>query len=68
MRVDDQSGMALASVTMEVVDAILDPIRPAIKAMNGNVEVRSAIDGVVTLAYRCVVRSVFTLKPNDHFS
>ena len=49
---DDQSGMALASVTMEVVDAILDPIRPAIKAMNGNVEVRSAIDGVVTLAYR----------------
>jgi Fe-S cluster biogenesis protein NfuA len=54
IRVDDASGMALSSVTADIVESILEPIRPAIKAMNGKVEVRSAIDGVVTLAYRYV--------------
>ena len=45
----DEGGGALAEVTVGVVESILDPIRPAIAAMSGQVKVLSAVNGVVAL-------------------
>eukprot|EP00611_Tribonema_gayanum_P017870 TRINITY_DN3079_c0_g1_i1.p1 TRINITY_DN3079_c0_g1~~TRINITY_DN3079_c0_g1_i1.p1 ORF type:complete len:484 (+),score=151.68 TRINITY_DN3079_c0_g1_i1:83-1453(+) len=50
VRVEEDGG-GLAQVTADVVESILEPIRPAIKAMNGQVKVVSVFDGVVTLGY-----------------
>lgn len=38
-QVDEASGNAMAEVTTAVVEAILEPLRPAMVAMRANVEV-----------------------------
>lgn len=50
-QVDDPTMSALSDVTVDIVEGILEPVRPAIKAMGGRVEVVSCLDGMVTLAY-----------------
>lgn len=40
-QVDEASGTALADATVAVVEAILEPLRPALVAMKAKVEVRS---------------------------
>lgn len=39
-QVDEASGNAMAEVTVAVVEAILEPLRPAMIAMRAKVEVR----------------------------
>lgn len=39
-QVDEASGNAMAEVTVAVVEAILEPLRPAMVAMRAKVEVR----------------------------
>lgn len=39
-QVDEASGNAMAEVTVAVVEAILEPLRPAMIAMRAQVEVR----------------------------
>jgi hypothetical protein len=62
----DEGGGALAEVTVGVVESILDPIRPAIAAMSGQVKVLSAVDGVVTLGYRCVCHARHSDNAGSH--
>lgn len=50
-QVDEASGNAMAEVTVAVVEAILEPLRPAMIAMRAQVEVLSALDGDVKLSY-----------------
>ncbi|CAM9719289.1 unnamed protein product [Choristocarpus tenellus] len=51
-QVDEASGNAMAEVTTAVVEAILEPLRPAMVAMRADVKVLSAIDGLVILSYK----------------
>jgi len=50
--VEDPLLSVKAELTKELVDGILDQIRPAIKAMGGYVNVESALGGVVQLKYK----------------
>eukprot|EP00903_Cladosiphon_okamuranus_P019159 g17622.t1 len=50
-QVDEASGNAMAEVTTAVVEAILEPLRPAMVAMRAKVEVVSVLDGNVKLSY-----------------
>lgn len=51
-QVDEASGNAMAEVTVAVVEAILEPLRPAMVAMRAKVEVR------VRSALRIVIISI----------
>ncbi|CAM9163208.1 unnamed protein product [Discosporangium mesarthrocarpum] len=51
-QVDEASGNAMAEATTAVVEAILEPIRPAMAAMRAQVKVLNVLDGVVTLSYK----------------
>ncbi|CAN0125126.1 unnamed protein product [Ectocarpus fasciculatus] len=50
-QVDEASGNAMAEATTAVVEAILEPLRPAMVAMRAKVEVLSVLDGHVKLTY-----------------
>lgn len=45
-QVDEASGNAMAEATVAVVEAILEPLRPALVAMKAKVEVRPVLTSV----------------------
>lgn len=64
-QVDEASGNAMAEVTIAVVEAILEPLRPAMVAMRAKVEVCVLLVKIVPYSLKVVTSLLGNVKPKS---